>query len=551
MGAALLGAREQLAGRVPPVPRRDSTQWLFGGQTKSPKVGRNSGSASARRICSVARGPDLEPSCGAAAAGHGSSLPSARAPMPGFPSTSSCRAASQSCVVGGLLLVWTLSLCPSLPIAQCLLRSRACCEGALQTEMLQLVWTQPSGDGLCGVVSPSTPLSSWRHSSTILAGVRGDLVGVLDTTAISRGRSPSRARSGIDHVWCKAPTAFLLARGASAWVEASVFSDRIVSDHVGLGFRSSLPRQARRRATAKEAMIDEVAGPVERLEGVTARICAAAKSIEQMSRATAEAVAPEWRAHWPAAWRAVCLRRDRRAFLGAVARVHAHVDLFYVALLRVRLEAAYAEALQALIHERFPADQRRDLRVASDEFERRVVRRRYGSLLAASSPRRRTISCTAVLDAEGPVIGLDVGAADALPAHWGPSFTSAGVVGSVAMERLRDHVVAKGAEVEVVSLGELRRVLARAPRSAPGLDGITYEHSLGSSLRAPSTGRTSPFSAVPRPRVDSTTGSWPSYRKLPCSRARTSTAQCLRTFVSLLLNGMCARIGERAPNTAV
>lgn len=245
------------------------------------------------------------------------------------------------------------------------------------------------------------------------------------------GRRELDTLSRIGRVSCNAPAAFLLARGASAWVEERVFSG-MLSDHIGLGFRRSLARGTRRRVvprwvaadprlpamvepTAKDVGVHELAG----LEGVTACICAVAKRIEQTNRSSAKAAAPELSAHWLAACRTACLRRERCAFLDAVARIPDDADLFDVGLLRARSEAACADALQALVHERFVADQRTGLRMTSDELERRSVRRRYGCL-ASWPPRRRTICRTVVLGETGAVIGSDVGAAEALASHWRP-----------------------------------------------------------------------------------------------------------------------------------
>lgn len=102
-------------------------------------------------------------------------------------------------------------------------------------------------------------------------------------------------------------------------------------------------------AMTKEAELDMTEDPFERLAGVTACICSAAKKVEQLSRVPAEAVAPEWKAHWLVACRIACLRSDRRAFMDSVVRVPIHAELFDARLLRVRSEAAHTDALQALV----------------------------------------------------------------------------------------------------------------------------------------------------------------------------------------------------------
>lgn len=77
--------------------------------------------------------------------------------------------------------------------------------------------------------------------------------------------------------------------------------------------------------------------------------------------------APELQAHWLAASRTACLRRNGRDFRDALARIPMHPHHFDRGRMRARSEAANAGALQALVHRRFAADQRRDLRVAVDE----------------------------------------------------------------------------------------------------------------------------------------------------------------------------------------
>lgn len=301
------------------------------------------------------------------------------------------------------------------------------------------------------------------------------------------------AISRIDRVWVNAPTAFLLGRGASAWVEESAFSDRMLSDHVGLGSRWSPPCASRRQAIPrwvaadpkfpltvdamiKEAEVDAEVDAFTRLAGVTACIHRAAKQVALASRVSAEAAAPEWQAEWLAVARSACLRRCRRDFADAVARAPAYAHLFGSSQLRIVSDAAFADSLQGLLHGRFAADQRHDLRVAADDFERRAARRRYGGLLAAWSPKNRVVTRMVILSEAGEVIRDDAEAASALEAHWGRAFSSSGGLNAGAMAGLRDFVASASCGMEAASLGDLRHVLARAPRSAPGPDGIAYEH---------------------------------------------------------------------------
>lgn len=58
----------------------------------------------------------------------------------------------------------------------------------------------------------------------------------------------------------------------------------------------------------------------------------------------------------------------------------------------------------------------------------------------------------------------------------GRTFSSSGVPNASVMARLRKYVTEAGVAVEAASLNDLSRVLSRAPRSAPGPDGIAYEH---------------------------------------------------------------------------
>lgn len=307
------------------------------------------------------------------------------------------------------------------------------------------------------------------------------------------GRRELDTVSRIDRVWSNASTPFLIARGASAWTEESVYASDMVSDHAGLGFRWGPMRRTKRHtvprrvacdprfpatveAMVKEAGLDAIEDAFERLGGVAACIVAAAKRVERQSREPSVAATPEWQAHWLAACRAACLRRDRRAFADAVARIPGHAALFDSAALQVLSEAAYGDALQNLVHDRFMDDQRHDLRVAEGEYERRAVRRRYGALLSAWSPRRRTFTRAVVLDEAGEVLRTDELAAAALAAHWGATFTSSGGADPSAMDRLRNFVASTDIGMDVASLDDVRRILARAPRSAPGPDGISYEH---------------------------------------------------------------------------
>lgn len=142
----------------------------------------------------------------------------------------------------------------------------------------------------------------------------------------------------------------------------------------------------------------------------------------------------------------------------------------------MRSEAAYAGALQALVNGEFEADQRRGHRVAADENERWTVRRRYSRLLAAWSPRHPIVLCIGVSDAAVAAIRSDGGAADALTAHLGRASGGSGEVDGDVLEQLRNFVVSMVCEVEAVAVVDLRRILARAPRSAPEPDGNAYEH---------------------------------------------------------------------------
>lgn len=90
----------------------------------------------------------------------------------------------------------------------------------------------------------------------------------------------------------------------------------------------------------------------------------------------------------------------------------------------------------------------------------------------------RVLLRTVVLDVDGEPCRTEGGGADALAAHWGLTLESACGVDSVAMHQLRNGIVGTSGATEG-SLHDLRRVLARCPRSAPGPDGTAYAHWAG------------------------------------------------------------------------
>lgn len=217
---------------------------------------------------------------------------------------------------------------------------------------------------------------------------------------------------------------FCLGEGRQLGWRRVVFSDRLLSDHVGLGFRWSPPRSARRSTlpqwvatdpripTLVESMLEEAgvamgADAFARIAGVTACIHRVAKQVVRESRRPPEAVAPEWEAHWISAARTACLRRDRPTLADALARVPSHAHLFDTVAMHIISGAAYVHTLQTLVHGRFVADQRRDPRVATNDFERRAVRKRYSILMSAWSPKLRIITRTVALSAAGDVLRDD------------------------------------------------------------------------------------------------------------------------------------------------
>lgn len=135
----------------------------------------------------------------------------------------------------------------------------------------------------------------------------------------------------------------------------------------------------------------------------------------------------------------------------------------------MRSEAAFADTLEGLV-----ADRRHDLRTAEGDMAKQAIRKRYASVLAAWSPRNRVLVRTVVLDADGEPCQTEGAGADALAADWGLMFESAGGVDIAAMHRLRNGVVGATASPPRAPLDDLRRVLARCPRSASGADGIAY-----------------------------------------------------------------------------
>lgn len=95
-------------------------------------------------------------------------------------------------------------------------------------------------------------------------------------------------------------------------------------------------------------------------------------------------------------------------------------------------------------------------------------------LASQRSPRNRVL--VRIVDGNGDAFWFEEAGADALAAQWGPTLDSAGGVDAVAMHRLRNGIVTATVAPHLVTCEDLRQLLVRCLRSAPGLDGISYSH---------------------------------------------------------------------------
>lgn len=81
-----------------------------------------------------------------------------------------------------------------------------------------------------------------------------------------------------------------------------------------------------------------------------------------------------------------------------------------------------------------------------------------------------------MVDDAGDAHDIDEGGAVALAGHWGRTFASGGPVSHDAMQRLRNGISFATFAPCLTAADDLRRLLDRCPRSAPGPDGIAYAH---------------------------------------------------------------------------